>query len=31
MLQADNNDLFNPLVPNAHSSDYQNILISFTN
>ena len=26
MLQAANNDLFNPLVPKAHNSECQNIL-----
>ena len=26
MLQAANTDLFNPLVPKAHNSEYQNLL-----
>ena len=27
MLQAANRDLFNPLVPKAHSSEFQNLQI----
>ena len=28
MLQAANTDLFSPLIPKAHKSEYQNILFS---
>ena len=31
MLQAADTDLFNPLIPKAHSSGYQNLQFPFAN